>query len=111
MNVNQKELVLLPFPFSNQEGSKVCPALVVSNDSFNKKGDDCIMVPLTTVIKEEPYSVIINQRDLHSGKLLKPSRVRTDKIFNVEKDLIIMKIGVVNNPTFKKIKIEIVRMF
>ena len=111
MNVNQKELVLLPFPFSDQESSKVRPALVVSNDSFNRKGDDFIAVPLTTVIKDEPYSVVINQQDLCSGKLLKPSRVRADKIFNVEKDLIMMKIGTINDRTFEKIKLEISKMF
>ncbi len=38
MKFFQKELVLLPFPFSNMEGTKVRPALIVSNDYFNKKG-------------------------------------------------------------------------
>lgn len=110
MNVQQKEIVLLPYPFSDLEGTKVRPAIVVSNNIFNRKSDDCIMVPLTTVIKDEPYSVIINQEDLTSGKLLKPSRVRADKIFTVEKDLIMMKICVINDKTFEKIKGEIVKI-
>ena len=57
MNAKQKEIVLLPYPFSNLKETKVRPALIISNDFFNKKSDDCIMVPLTTIIKEEPYSV------------------------------------------------------
>ena len=109
MNVQQKDLVLLPYPFSDLEGTKVRPALIVSNDLFNKKSFDCIMVPLTTVIKDEPYSIIINQEDLSSGKLLKSSRIRADKIFTVEKNLIVMKIGVINNNTFDKIKSEILK--
>lgn len=111
MNVNQKEIVLLPYPFSNLEGSKVRPAIVVSNDIFNKKSADCIMIPLTTVIKEEPYSIILNQEDLSSGKLLKTSRARTDKIFAVEKNLVIMKIGVINDKIFEKIKFDIIKIF
>ena len=111
MKVLQKELVLLPYPFSNLEENKVRPALVVSNDSFNKKGDDCIMVPLTSVIKNEPYSVLINQQDLLSGKLLKQSRIKVDKVFNVEKNLVIMKIGIVNDKTFEKVKSEISKFF
>ncbi len=111
MNVSQKEIVLLPYPFSDLEGTKVRPALVVSNDFFNKKSDDCVMVPLTSVIKDEPYSVIIDQKDLSSGKLLKPSRVRADKIFTVEKRLIIMKIGVISDYAFGRIKAELDKVF
>ncbi len=110
MNVQQKEIVLLPYPFSDLEGKKVRPALIVSNDIFNKKSDDCVMVPMTSVIKDEPYSIIIYQENLSSGKLLKTSRVRADKIFNAEKGLIIMKIGIVNDKTFDKIKEEIIKI-
>jgi len=111
MNVNQKELILLPYPFSNLEEKKIRPALVVSNNSFNNKSADCLAVPLTSVIKEVSYSVLINQNDLKVGKLLKPSRVRADKIFAVEKDLIVMKIGLLEDKTFEKIKKEIFGMF
>jgi mRNA interferase MazF len=111
MTLKQKELVLLPYPFSDQEGSKVRPALIISNNSFNKKSEDCIMIPLTTVIKEVPYSVLINQENLTSGKLLKPSRIRIDKIFTIRQSLVRMKIGVINDSTFKEIKSEISKIF
>lgn len=111
MIVNQKEIILLPYPFSNLEGSKIRPAIVVSNDAFNKKSADCIAIPLTAIIKDEPYSIIINQDDLSSGKLIKQSRARADKIFAVEKNIIVMKIGVVNNKLFDKIKAEIFKVF
>jgi len=111
MKVNQKELVLLPYPFSNFEGTKVRPALVVSKDDFNNKSADCITVPLTTIIKNEPYSVIINNKDLLSGEIAKQSRIRADKIFCVEKNLISMKIGKINDKTFERVKAEIFKMF
>ena len=111
MKINQKEVVLLPYPFSNLEGIKVRPGLVVSNNQFNKKSDDCIMVPLTTIIKNEPYSIIIDSENLSSGKLIKQSRIRTDKIFSVEKSLIRMKIGTLNDNSFDKVNEEISSMF
>jgi len=111
MIISQKEIVLLPFPFSDLEGARIRPALVVSNNDLNKRSDDCIMVPLTTVIKDEPYSVVITQKDLSSGKLLKSSRIRTDKIFSVKKDIVTMKIGVIKEDILDKVKIEIKRMF
>ena len=106
MRVNQKDLVLLAYPFSNLEDRKVRPALVLSNDSFNRQSKDCILVPLTSVIKDEPYSIIISQDDLKAGKLIKTSRIRIDKIFSVNKPLIYMKIGKVNDETFEKVKRE-----
>ena len=111
MIVNQKEIVLLPYPFSNLKNRKVRPALVISNDFFNKKSDDCIVIPLTSILKEEPYSLMITQEDLISGKLLKSSRIRVDKIFSVQKDLIIVNVGRVSNKIFEKVKLEIEKVF
>lgn len=111
MRVNQKEIVLLPYPFSDLRGTKVRPALVVSNNRFNKKSDGCVMVPLTTVIKDELYSIVIQQSDMSSGKLLRSSRIRTDKIFCVEKNLITMKIGMVNDDSFGKVREEVLGIF
>lgn len=111
MNVEQKSLVLLPFPFSDLKTEKVRPALVISNNIFNNKSADCLMVPLTSVLREEPYSLIINQEDLFSGHLLKTSRIKIDKIFSVEKELIITNIGLLQDETFEKIKSKIFKIF
>ena len=111
MHINQKEIVLLPYPFSNLEGMKVRPALIVSNEFFNKKSADCLAVPLTTIIKDEPYSVVIDNNDMATGELMKQSRIRADKIFSVEKNLVTIKIGIVKEKTFEKVKQEIIKMF
>lgn len=111
MNFNQGDLVLLPYPFSDQEGTKVRPGIIVSNETFNRKSQDFIMVPLTTVLRDEPFSFIINQENLKSGKLLRPSRIRIDKIFTVNKKLVITGIGTVSEVTLRKIKIEMEKLF
>lgn len=111
MSIKQKDIVLLPYPFTDLERTKVRPAVVVSNDFLNKKSNDCVMLPLTTVIKDEPYSILINQDDLSSGKLLKPSCIKVNKIFTVEKRLVLMKIGTLNNKAFEKIKSELIKVF
>ncbi|MBI2559191.1 type II toxin-antitoxin system PemK/MazF family toxin [Candidatus Woesearchaeota archaeon] len=111
MEIKQKDVVLLPYPFTDLKGKKVRPALIVSNDFVNNKSEDCIMLPLTSVIKDEPYSIVINQDDLSSGQLIKPSRIKADKIFTVEKRLIVMKIGTMSNNTFGKVKAELLNVF
>ena len=111
MNIRQKDIVLLPYPFSDLEGKKVRPALVVSNDSFNKTSLDCVLIPLTTVIKDTPFSVLISQEDLASGEIPKLSRARADKLFTVEQNLVFLKIGTVRDSVFAKIKTDIYRLF
>ncbi len=111
MNVCQKDVVLLPYPFSDFEGEKVRPAIVVSNNDLNMKSEDCVMVPLTGVIKDESYSVLIKQENLAFGKLIKPSRARADKILAVDKSIIILRIGAINDRTFEEIKSEIGKIF
>lgn len=104
MRLMQKDIVLLPFPFSDMEGSKVRPALVLSNDNFNESPADCIMLPLTSVIKPDACSVILRPEDLSAGELLKKSRVKVDKVFCVEKGLVLMRIGSLSSEKFDEIK-------
>ena len=111
MELKQKDLVLLSYHFSDLKESKIRPAIVVSNDIFNKKSKDCVMVPLTSIIKENSYSIIINHDDLSTGKLIKTSRVRVDKLFNVEKRLAIKVIGKIKDETFSKLKEAIFKIF
>ncbi len=103
------DIVLLPVPFSNQRSQKVRPAVVVSNDALNAQSDDVILVPLTSVLKDVPCSVIISQGDLAEGKLLVTSRARADKIFTAEKSLISMKIGAVKQGILAAIKQGIIK--
>jgi mRNA interferase MazF len=109
--MKQRELVILKYPQTDFEKPKIRPALIVSDDKLNNKSQDCIMVPLTSVIKDEPYSFIIEQTDLEKGKLIKKSRIRVDRIISIQKSLVIKSIGVVRKSVFKKIKKEIMHLF
>ncbi len=109
MSVKQGDIVLLPVPFSDQTTQKVRPAIVVSNDKINSKSQDIILVPVTSVLKEAPHSIIITQNSLSYGKLIVESRVRADKIFTAHKSLIKMKIGAIKIDVLTKIKDEIIK--
>jgi mRNA interferase MazF len=110
MNATQKDIVLVHFPFSDRNEQKVRPALIVSNDAFNKQSTEYIMIPITSVIKSMPYSVIIKQENLSSGKLIVESRIRFDKFFTLDKRIIRFKIGTLNNYTFVKVRKEILNL-
>jgi mRNA-degrading endonuclease toxin of MazEF toxin-antitoxin module len=40
-------IVLLPFPYTDQSGSKRRPALILSTDAYNTRRADIIVAPIT----------------------------------------------------------------
>ena len=109
--MKQGDVVLLSVPFSDQSSSKVRPAVIISNDQLNSSCDDLILVPITSVIKEVPYSVFIEQKSFVSGKLIVPSRIRADKPFTAHKTLIQLKIGQLSDDVFEQVIHELFRVF
>lgn len=47
------DVVLVPFPFTNQTTTKKRPAIVVSSDAYNKARPDLILMALTGHLSNE----------------------------------------------------------
>ncbi len=105
--MNQQDLIWLKLPFTTMKESKIRPAVVVSNDSYNKKSSDIIVCAITSNIEEKPYSILITSDNLSEGKLPLKSRIRADKILQVEKSLIIKKFARLDNKTYDILITEI----
>jgi len=99
----QRELVLLPFPFSDLTSAKVRPALVLSTDVYNTDCDDVIVCALTTNLSRTDYSVLIQQTDLESGVLKVPSRVKVDALIQADQSLILTSIGRLKASVFEQV--------
>lgn len=104
MKFAQGDLVLIPFPFSDLSRKKVRPALIISNKKFNLFGRDFLLVPLTSIIKRDNYSVKIDQSNLVSGNLVKSSIIKVSNVFAVDKNKIVFKIGTLDKQIFNKVK-------
>lgn len=91
--ISQRDIVLLSFPFSDLQSSKVRPAIVLSNDKYNNSSEDFIAVPLTSNLKMKDYAILITSMELESGKLIVNSKVKVDRVFSVSQRLVRMKIG------------------
>jgi mRNA interferase MazF len=88
MNVKQRDVVILPVPFSDQTAQKARPAIVVSNDKINATSEDIILVPLTSVLKDTPYSLLITDNDLSDGRLAAPTeRVQIKYLLHINHSL------------------------
>ena len=108
--MNQQDLVWVKLPFSNLRESKVRPALVVSNNSYNKFNPDIVVCAITSKLKENAYSVLIENKDLSSGNLPIKSRVRADKIMQIEKEIVIRTFAKLESKAFDKVINEIVKL-
>lgn len=98
----QKEIILFPCPYSDFSSTKVRPAIIVSNNKYNKNQLDIVVMPITTKRKEN-YSVPLTQKDLLQGEIAHESEIRADKIITISKSIIITQIGITNEEILEQI--------
>jgi len=101
--ISQRDIVLLSFPFSNLQSSKVRPAIVLSNDRYNRSSKDFVAVPLTSNLQLRDHAILVSNRELESGNLVVDSKVKVDRVFSVSQRLVRMKIARVKAETHEKI--------
>jgi len=82
-------VVTVPFPFSNRAGIKRRPALIVSEESFNRSGHS-VLAMITSFHLAWPTDSSLTQ--LSSCGLSRPCVVRL-KLSALDKRLIIKRIG------------------
>jgi mRNA interferase MazF len=100
----QKDIVLVPVPFTDLKSTRKRPAIVVSNDDYNTATDDMVVVAMTSNPTDIPYSFVIQQSDLVSGRLNRPGKVRVDKIFTLSQNIAVKVFGKVNEAVLDTIR-------
>jgi mRNA interferase MazF len=86
------DVVLVPFPFTDQTTTKKRPAVVVSSDLFNSQYADLIVMAITS--KSVTGTVVgeVAIADWSDAGLLKPSIIKP-VVATIEKGLVIRKLG------------------
>ena len=97
----QGDIVLALFPFSDLSGSKLRPALILSNDKLNSAGDFvCVQITSKRFI-DDCFFV------LSEGKVSTPmkldSGLRLQKIFTVNESIVKQKISALTPSAFSEI--------
>jgi len=101
---NQKDIVLIPFPYSDLTGSKQRPALILSNERINKTSDRiCCLITSNqpeeaTEIKKEHFS---------EGKLPFQSWIKPYRLFTINEKIIKKRICSINQKFHTRILKEI----
>jgi mRNA interferase MazF len=111
MKYSQREIVLVPFPFSDLSTTKKRPVLIISNDIYNSKNDDVVVCVITSKKHKDNYSVVIKDEDLEYGYLPEESTIKYHKLFTINKSKILKKFSVVNKALFGNISRGLCTLF
>ena len=104
----QRDIVLVPFPFSDLSMQKVRPVLILSNDAYNQQSSDIVVCGLTTNLRPAPYSIIVDVADVEQpGTLRHKSRIKVDTIASLEQSIIVKQIARLKLSVFRKIVTKI----
>lgn len=86
------DVILVPFPFSDQKKAKKRPAIVVSCSEYNNRLPDLILMAVTSQNKPVASFGEMKIVQWKQSGLLKPS-VTKPVLTTIEKDLVLRKLG------------------
>ena len=104
---NQGDILIVPFPFSDLTSIRQRPVLVLSKKEYNEKCEDIITCGITSNLKDNICSVLIEDSNLTEGKIPIKSRIKADKLFTLNKSIVIKKLARINQSTFEKVRKEL----
>lgn len=107
MKVKQREIVLINFPFSDLMGTKVRPALVISNNKYNQNNLDAMVLAITSNLSSHPYKIIIENQDLENGNLPVKSAIRVDKPFSILQGKVLKIQGKIKDKKLEEVQLLI----
>ena len=90
------DVILVPFPFTDQSTSKKRPAIVISSRTYNEERPDLIIMAVTSRIRSNPVIAEVTVQRWQEAGLLKPSVVKP-VVTTIEKALVIKALGRLEN--------------
>jgi mRNA interferase MazF len=86
------EIVLVPFPFTDQSGSKRRPAVIVSSAAYNRERIDLVIMAVTSQIRPSGGFGEVFVAGWQAAGLLKPSAIKP-VLTTIERGLVMRRLG------------------
>lgn len=98
---DQRDIVLVPIPFTDLKSSKKRPVIVLSKTAYNREFQDVLVAAITSHVQpNRKFSQEITSHDLEEGHLPLTSQIRIDKIYCLHQRLILRKYGTLKKESF-----------
>jgi mRNA interferase MazF len=89
---NRGDIVLVPFPFSDQSAVKKRPAVVISSSHYNAVSQDIVIMAVTSQTEKSFEIGECLIKNWKEAGLLKPSAIKP-AISTIEQRLVLKKLG------------------
>lgn len=86
------EVILVPFPFTNQAGGKKRPAVVISSDAYHARRPDLLIMAITSQAQTREDFAAFPITDWQTAGLLKPSFAKP-VLTTIEQSLVMRSMG------------------
>lgn len=104
LTVRQRDIFLVPFPFSDLSGQKVRPVLILSNRTYNRASADVLVCGLTSNLRALPYSILVETTDVERrGTLRHRGKIKADTIASLDQSLLIKRIARLKQEKFRQV--------
>ena len=95
----KSSIVIINFPFSDLSTTKRRPALVIADWQSN----DVILCQITSIAYKDVYAIELTDKDFTSGSLIKTSYIRPNKLFTVDKSIILQQAGIISTDKINEV--------
>ncbi len=89
---NKGDIVLVPFPFSDQTATKKRPAVIISSNRYNNTSPDIVIMAITGKTDKDFSTGECLINNWQDAGLLKPSAIKP-VISTIEQTLVLKKLG------------------
>ncbi len=97
VTLSPASIVVVPFPFSDLTSTKRRPAIVMSDTGYG----DWLLCQITSTPYADSEALRLTNADLKKGTLNHVSYVRPMKLFTASEGLIVKRVAILNDKTFK----------
>src|SRR5437868_415520 len=102
------DVVVLPFPQTDLQPGKRRPALVVAD----LVGDDLVLCQITSRARQhDDYSIPLMSNDFEHGGLNLDSFIRTNRLFTVDRSVVIYVAAKINVSKLEEVRSKIRELF
>lgn len=103
------DIVLVPFPFTDQSGAKKRPAVIVSSNGYNASRRDIVIMAITSQVRTPLGFGEAPVADWQAAGLIKPS-VLKPVFTTIEQDLVLRTMGTLSAADLRTLRAAITQV-